>query len=89
MALSFAFTIAAYLLSLFYFKNYIDVSYIFDLDTITKILLITLGTWLPFALFKFIYANKESFKLSKDKDKDEFNDHKISDNKKDDEIVNL
>ena len=86
MALSFAFTVAAYLLSMFYFRNYIDVSYIFNLDTITKILLITLGTWLPFALFKFIYSNKKSFKLTKDKEKeDDFNDR----NKKDDEIVNL
>lgn len=50
MAFSFASTILMYLLTMFYLPNYINVSYIFNIDCLIKILIITLITWFPFFL---------------------------------------
>lgn len=59
MAFAFAATIVMYLLTMFYLPNYINVSYIFDLDFFGKILSITVISWLPFVLASKLVDNKK------------------------------
>lgn len=59
MIVSFGFTITCYLLTMFLLPNYIDVSYIFNVDCMTKILMVTFISWFPFFAIGKIYKKKD------------------------------
>ena len=58
MAISFAVTIVMYLLTMFYLPNYINVSYIFNLDCMIKIVSVTAIAWLPFFIGGKLFITK-------------------------------
>lgn len=55
MMISLGFTLGVYLASMFLFQNYLDVTYIFTFETFFKIIMLTLITWSPFAIFSKLY----------------------------------
>ncbi len=58
MAISFAATIVMYLLTMFYLPNYINVSYIFNMDSLIKIVSVTMISWLPFFIGGKLFITK-------------------------------